>query len=198
MSEKPLLGTAPSATCERDFVYDPDTPHAETPEKQRFGERRTPVLLAGGPCEVSMTTPPTGRRIVRITCIVCDAHAARLELIPPGWLPAGWEGWDALQRVKFLNRRDRRSWWLIYEGLLIRNWPGQNVSVRDASKFAHAFSPPYRYERIRGAGIKDHAGFCGECGVPYCAKHWDLTTDGHGRCPHGHRLVPHDPSDDVS
>jgi hypothetical protein len=143
-------------------------------------------------------TPPTGRRIARITCVVCDGRVAHLELIPPDWLPAGWDGWNALQRVKFLNRRDRRFWWLIYEGLLFRNWPGQNVSISKASQIFHAFSRPYRHEHIRRVGLKDNAGFCGACGVPYCAKHWHLTTDAHGRCPHGHQCEPHGPSKDVS
>jgi hypothetical protein len=63
----------------------------------------------------------------------------------------------------------------------------------EAGRIAQAFRLPLRYDEVRTAGFDDDAGFCEDCGVPYCARHWHVSQTGYGTCPlgHGKSLDPH-------
>jgi hypothetical protein len=47
--------------------------------------------------------------------------------------------------------------------------------------------------QVHTAGFYDDAGFCRDCGVPYCYRHWQVSETGYGYCPRGHgkSLDPH-------
>ena len=91
--------------------------------------------------------------------------------------------------------RDRGpgQWYLIVEGVAAGNGSGSPVGAGEAGRIARAFRPPLCFDRVRTAGFYDDAGFCGDCGAPYCARHWHLSGTGYGHCPlgHGKSLDPH-------
>ena len=58
---------------------------------------------------------------------------------------------------------------------------------------AQAFRPPLCFAQVHTAGFYDDAGFCQDCDVPYCYRHWQVSESGYGYCPRGHgkSLDPH-------
>lgn len=95
------------------------------------------------------------------TCVVCGEHS-------------------------FMRYRDPADWWLLFAGLDTGNGSGNAITAERAARLAAAFAVPYAYERVRGGGFHDDAGFCGACGKPYCRRHWHVSGSGYGHCPHGH------------
>ena len=66
------------------------------------------------------------------------------------------------------------------------------ASNREVGRIAQAFQPPLLFDWVRMAGFYDDDGFCEDCGVPYCARHWHVSETGYGHCPidHGTSLDP--------
>jgi hypothetical protein len=126
-------------------------------------------------------------------CAECGAAASRVELIAPGDVPARWDEWPAWQRDSFERNRDPDAWHLLFDGPAAGSGLGQAVSADRAETIARAFMPPLASGKVRAAGFYDSAGFCGQCGVAYCARHWHVSESGYGTCPRGHgqSLDPH-------
>jgi len=131
--------------------------------------------------------------VVTPTCAACGAPAARVELVAPGQLPAGWEQWSAAVRDSVMRDRGPGQWYLIVDGVAAGSGCGRAVDPGEAGRIAQAFRLPLRLDRVRTAGFYDDAGFCEDCGVPYCARHWHVSETGCGTCPFGHGkgLDPH-------
>jgi hypothetical protein len=131
--------------------------------------------------------------VVTPACAACGAPAARIELVAPGQLPAGWEQRPATARDSMMRDRDPGQWYLILDGVAAGNGSGRPAGAGEAGRIAEAFRPPLCFDRVRTAGFYDDAGFCEDCGAPYCARHWHLSGTGYGHCPlgHGKSLDPH-------
>ncbi|MGH2595886.1 MAG: hypothetical protein ACRDH7_07975 [Actinomycetota bacterium] len=105
-------------------------------------------------------------------CAVCGRVASHVELVEPS---------------------ERPAWTLIFSGVVAGNGSGRDIDAEEAGRIAFAFTQPYSSARIRVADLYDDAGFCGRCGVFYCAGHWRASSSGYGTCPneHGKSLDPH-------
>jgi|HubBroStandDraft_4_1064222.scaffolds.fasta_scaffold01447_12 hypothetical protein len=126
-------------------------------------------------------------------CAACGEVAARVEVVPPGQLPARWRRWSRKHRQSFEQHRDQAQWYLMFAGVTAGNgWVGDPVSAERAHVIIEAFRRPYRFEQVHAAELYDDAGFCEPCDAAYCHRHWHLSDTGYGRCPqqHGKSLGP--------
>jgi hypothetical protein len=119
-------------------------------------------------------------------CAVCGSPAARVELVAPGRLPAGWDQWPSTVQHSILRQREPGQWYLLYKGVATSNGYGNPIDASRAGQVAQAFRPPLRFGQVHAAGFYDDAGFCQDCDMPYCYRHWQVSESGHGSCPHGH------------
>jgi hypothetical protein len=119
-------------------------------------------------------------------CAVCGSPSARVELVPPGELPAEWDQWTQDRRDAYERRRDRDRWYLLFQGVAAGNGDGDPVDAKMATRIAEAFRQPLNHARVRTAGFYDDAGFCQECDAAYCYRHWHVSPTGFGHCPGGH------------
>ncbi|MET8468406.1 hypothetical protein ABZY90_05145 [Streptomyces sp. NPDC006422] len=124
--------------------------------------------------------------VLHVACALCKAQVARLELARPGAHPPSWYGWGARDRGAYERVRDSRLWWLIVHSDGHDNGRGENVTEVEARRWRSAFAYPRTYARVHTAGLKGDAGFCAQCDVPYCARHWRPTETGAAECPLGH------------
>ena len=132
--------------------------------------------------------------VVTPPCAVCQAPSARIELVAPGELPAGWEHWDTWKRDSFLRHHEPERWLLIFKGVAAENgFGGDPIDASTAGQIAIAFRPPLSFAQVHNAGFYDDAGFCQDCDAPYCYQHWHVSEGGYGYCPrsHGKSLDPH-------
>lgn len=132
--------------------------------------------------------------LIEPRCAACGRRASRIELLPPGELPADWERWPEDHRQVYLMHRKPREWYFRFESIEAANGlVGDPIPSDKASRIAAAFAEPFSYEKIRTVDLFDDAGFCEACGAFYCYDHWDPSTTGYGRCPQGHGkgLEPH-------
>jgi hypothetical protein len=100
----------------------------------------------------------------------------------------------AERRQAFDEDRDPASWHLLFEGVAAGNgWTGDAIEAANAEQIEAAFQEPYRYAQVHTAGFYDDAGFCEQCDVAYCYRHWRVSQTGYGHCPQGHgkSLDPH-------
>ncbi|MFN2524873.1 MAG: hypothetical protein ABR505_01200 [Actinomycetota bacterium] len=67
------------------------------------------------------------------------------------------------------------------------------MTEEKAVRWVEALQEPLTYESLRTLDVYDDLGFCGDCKVPYCDTHWNVSTTGYGTCPQGHgkSLDPH-------
>ncbi|MFJ8953129.1 hypothetical protein ACIRO1_23725 [Streptomyces sp. NPDC102381] len=124
--------------------------------------------------------------VLHVACALCKAQAARLEFAQPGVHPASWYGWAAGERGAYQRVRDSRLWWLIVDSGGYVNGVGENLGEVEALRYWAAFGYPRTYARVHSAGLKGDAGFCPQCDVPYCARHWRAAVSGEVKCPLGH------------
>jgi hypothetical protein len=91
------------------------------------------------------------------------------------------------------RHRDPRQWYLILDGVAAGNGYRNGISAGEAGRIARAFRLPLRFDRVRTAGFYDDAGFCDQCEMPYCYRHWHVSQTRYGTCPRGHgrSLDPH-------
>ncbi len=115
--------------------------------------------------------------VVTPPCAACGAPAARIELVPPGQLPAEWGQWPSTVRDSVARQRQSGQWYLLFKGVASYNGYGDPIDAGRAAQIARAFRPPLCFAQVRTAGFSDDAGFCQDCDAPYCYRHW------HGTCP---------------
>ena len=154
-----------------------------TQAREREQERETQIHARTA--RPMVVTPP---------CAECQAPAARIELVAPGELPAGWEHWDSRKRDSFLRHHEPERWLLIFTGVAAGNgYGGDPIDAGRAGQIAIAFQPPLSFAQVHTAGFHDDAGFCPDCDAPYCYQHWHVSEGGCGYCPRGHgkSLDPH-------
>ncbi|MEU7227725.1 hypothetical protein [Streptomyces chrestomyceticus] len=123
---------------------------------------------------------------LHITCVICGAQVAHLELVAPGRLPARWARWNAAVRRLYTQCRDPAQWWLIVESEHYTNGTGENITAEHAAQMRDAFAYPRRHTRVRNAALPGDAGFCPHCDVPYCPRHWTGPSGQERTCPLGH------------
>jgi hypothetical protein len=160
-----------------------DEPDARTADelegllKQREAERtaRRATAAEASPAGVAVAPP----------CAECGEEYARVDVIPPGQLPEKFHEWTFREQALHVLVRDFSQWYLIFKGIAAQ---GESViSAERAAMITAAFLPPLTYARVHTAGFEDdEAGFCVKCEVPYCFRHWHVTSSGYGRCPRGH------------
>ena len=140
-------------------------------------EREREALVQAQMAQAMVVTPP---------CAVCGTPSARVELVPPGQVPAEWEQWPGTVQVTILRQRQPGQWYLLFKGVAAHNGYGDPIDIGWAGRIAQAFRPPLRFAQVHAAGFYDDAGFCQDCDAPYCYRHWHVTETGYGYCPHGH------------
>ena len=88
-------------------------------------------------------------------------------------------------------RQDSGTSWS--RGVATYNGYGNPIDAARAGRIALAFRPPLCFAQVHLAGFYDDAGFCADCDVPYCYRHWHVSGTGYGYCPRGHgkSLDPH-------
>ena len=130
--------------------------------------------------------------VVTPGCAVCGTPSARVELVAPGGVPAGWEKWPGTVRASIVRRRQPGQWYLLFRGVAADNGYGDPVDASRAGRIARAFRP-LRFAQVHAAGFYDDAGFCQDCDAAYCYRHWHVSESGYGSCPRGHgkSLDPH-------
>ena len=132
--------------------------------------------------------------VVRPLCAVCGAPASSIELVPPGDVPLDWDNWPDEHRRVAAAHHDPTAWRLLFKSVGGGNGLGRDLAAEEAVRWAAAFSEPLEYDKVHRLGLYDDAGFCNECRVSYCLRHWKNSDwGGYGRCPHGHSksLDPH-------
>ena len=87
--------------------------------------------------EVMLAAPP---------CAVCGTPSARIELVAPEGLPAGWERWPGTVRDTFLHR-EPGQWYLLFDGVAAGNGYGDPIEASRAGRIARAFPPPLGFPR---------------------------------------------------
>jgi hypothetical protein len=128
-------------------------------------------------------------------CAACGSPAARVEIVPPGQLPARWDRWPGISPARFVQEPDPRQWYLLRQGIAGDGSYGIPVPAGTAGQLAWALRSPLRYAQVRAARFRDDLGFCPGCEVPWCYRHWHPAGTGYGHCPyrHGKDLDPHWP-----
>src|SRR5260370_9749708 len=54
-------------------------------------------------------------------CATCGEVAARVEVVPPGQLPARWRRWSRKHQRSFEQHRDPAQWYLMFAGVTVGN-----------------------------------------------------------------------------
>ena len=131
--------------------------------------------------------------VVTPPCAVCGTPSARVELVAPGHVPAGWEQWPGTVRASIARQRQPGQWYLLVAGPATDNGYGDPIDAARAGQIAWAFRPPLCFAQVHTAGFYHDAGLCPDCDAPYCYQHWHVSESGYGYCPHGHgkSLDPH-------
>ena len=124
--------------------------------------------------------------VVTPPCAACGTPAAHIELLAPSQLPAGWDQWPTATHGSFLRRPGPGQWYLLRQNIATGNSYGGPIDASLAGRIAWAFRPPLRFAQVRTARFHDDAGFCPDCEVPYCHRHWHLSDTEYGYCPYGH------------
>jgi hypothetical protein len=131
--------------------------------------------------------------VVTPPCTACGTPSARVELVAPGEVPAGWEQWPGTVQASIVRQRQPGQWYLLFKGIAAYNGYGDPIEASRAGRIARAFQPPLSFAQVHTAGFYDDAGFCQDCDAAYCYRHWHVTESGYGYCPRGHgkSLDPH-------
>src|SRR5271170_1053242 len=80
-------------------------------------------------------------------CATCGEVAARVEVVPPGQLPARWRRWSRKHRQSFEQHRDPAQWYLMFAGVTGGNgWVGDQVSADRARVIIEGFRRPYSFQ----------------------------------------------------
>lgn len=98
---------------------------------------------------------------------------------------------ESASHVELRGPNDDGTWRFLYSGVVAGNGSGRDISPEEAARIANAFIKPFTYEAVHEARLYDDAGFCAQCRVAYCYKHWN-ESNGFGHCPlnHGKSLDP--------
>jgi hypothetical protein len=131
--------------------------------------------------------------VVTPPCAACRTPSAHLELVAPDQLAAGWDRWPSTTHGGFLRQPVPGQWYLLRQDIATGSSYGGPIDASLAGRIAWALRPPLRYAQVRTARFDDDLGFCPDCEVPYCYRHWHLSETGYGSCPYGHDkdLDPH-------
>ena len=140
-------------------------------------ESEREALVRAQMAKAMVVTPP---------CAACGTPSARIELVAPGQLPAEWEQWPSTVRASIVRKREPGQWYLLFKGVATCNGYGDPLDASRAGQIAQAFRPALCFAQVHTAGFYDDAGFCQDCDVPYCYRHWQVSQSGYGYCPRGH------------
>lgn len=121
-----------------------------------------------------------GRIVFTPRCAVCGGPAARIEIETPEEISQS----SPRVRERSTESKTPGVYKLRYEG------PGGSggfniIDSERAERIAALFSGPPDGEALRKE-FYDRAGFCPDCAVYYCARHWGASATGFGECPQGH------------
>ena len=159
-------------------------------------EREREALAQAQMAQAMVVTPP---------CAVCGTPSARIELVAPGRLPAGWEQWPRTVQDSIQRQRQPGQWYLLFKGVAADNGYGDPIDASRAGRIAQAFRSPACFAQVHTAGFYDDAGFCQDCDAPYCYQHWNVSEPAMATAPAAmarawtrtgrHRMDPvHDPA----
>ena len=148
--------------------------HRGEDEQALAWEREREALVQAQMAQAMVVTPP---------CAVCQTPSARVELVAPGQLPVEWEQWPRTVQDSIKQQRQPGQWYLLSKGIAACNGYGDPIDASQAGRIAQAFRPPLSFARVHTAGFYDDAGFCQDCDLPYCYRHWRVSESGYGYCP---------------
>jgi hypothetical protein len=130
-------------------------------------EREHEALIRATMAQAVVVTPP---------CAVCGTPSARVELVAPGHLPAGWEQWARTVQDSIERQRQPGQWYLLFQGVASCNGYGDPIDARRAGRITQAFRPPLHFGQVHTAGFYDDAGYSARAATPRIAT-------GTGMCP---------------
>ena len=85
-----------------------------------------------------MATP----MVVTPPCAACGTPSARVELVAPGKVPAGWEQWPRTVQDRIMRQRKPGQWYLLFKGVAAYNGYGDPIDASRAGQIAQALRPP--------------------------------------------------------
>lgn len=163
---------------------------AHTSPAAWYGRPTDGPLVGSGKGEGKLSDE-SGHRAIK--CSRCGRVAASIHVVPPEQTAASWSHFPLATREVLEERRgDPPQWWFIIKGVERGNGAGDPIDEDSARRYLDAFTAG-DYASIERLGLYDTAGFCSTCRVPYCSRHWSMSSGGAGECPRGHfkSLDPH-------
>ena len=76
--------------------------------------------------------------MVSLSCAICGAPSARVELVAPGHLPVEWEQWPGTVQASILREREPGQWYLLVRGIATYNGYGNTIDAARAGRIARA------------------------------------------------------------
>jgi hypothetical protein len=100
-----------------------------------------------------MATP----MVVTVPCAVCGTPSARVELVAPGHVPAGWERWPGTVQASIVRQREPGQWYLLVTGPAAGNGYGDPIDA-SRSRGGSRQSRPDRIDLPAGRAILQDCG----------------------------------------
>ena len=91
------------------------------------GEREREARIRAQMAMPMVVTPP---------CAVCGTPSARVELVAPGHVPAGWEQWPSTVQASIMRQRQPGQWYLLVTGPAAGNGYGDPIDASRAGQIA--------------------------------------------------------------
>ena len=84
--------------------------------------------------------------VVTPRCAVCGTPSARVELVAPGHVPAGWEQWPGTVQASIARQREPGQWYLLVKGIVTYNGYGDPIDASQgrADRLGVPASPVFR------------------------------------------------------
>jgi hypothetical protein len=120
------------------------------------------------------------RVVGTLRCAICGTAASSIECIPPGEntaiFNAGWSRDSTYGNVWIYQRN----------GIETSNGSGSPIEPAEVELLRIALDGSQRAEALLAAHVHADDGFCRNCELIYCRKHWSVGGSGYGHCPRGH------------
>jgi hypothetical protein len=113
--------------------------------------------------------------VVSPPCAACGNPSARVELVAPGQLPAGWEQWPSTVQGGIVRQHEPGQWYLLFQDIATDNGYGGSIDASQAGRIAQAFKPPLCYAQVHMAGFTTMQDSARTATL--------LTATGNGTCP---------------
>ena len=122
--------------------------------------------------------------VVTVPCAACGTPAARVEIVPPGQLPAGWDQWPATAPGQFVRRPDPGEWYVLRHGIGGDDSYGGPRSPSAPGRSPGPFALLYATPRCAPPDSTTTWDSAPTAKSPDRHRHWQTTDTGDGHyCP---------------